>query len=433
MVNELGTNQHGVKDYPPDTVLAEAFKNYSHANSGAGLSLVAQKGQLKHDFGLDIGYALFTHRNRCLECDYDRKTRLHPGFQQLQMVVDIKQNNVAGGWGVTQVKGWLVNKGVLIPRDALRQILHNEFDEEFNNRLVGKKKNLKHRTPPESTWSLSEQGLDIGAGIHLPTYASEDQFGVWVHGLKLMPNVRTGNVIVHYYLDLIEKRGFVISMQLMTDKVKEVTEMHKVHATLRYTESLLVLYNFQPHRNRDKAAPEFVPPQWPHSVEQSSTDNTSIEGFWHWLRDGEGHSVKMTLQQGAAMGIFLPHDAIHRQTFYWLWVPVIQNGLDEFRDYWNNHKLQKSKGKLNASRSSPYNMFNNPTDFVATARDCSIRVNPGSVYCLREAYGREEARDQAFCFVSREFVLGCPKITLPTAWAVFEQVVAELQRRIDRI
>ncbi|KAJ6448579.1 hypothetical protein C8R45DRAFT_1046009 [Mycena sanguinolenta] len=394
MVNELGTNQHGVKDYPPDTVLAEAFKNYSHANSGAGLSLVAQKGQLKHDFGLDIGYALFTHRNRCLECDYDRKARLHPGFQQRQMVVDIKQNNVAGGWGVTQVKGRLVNKGVLIPRDALRQILHNEFDEEFNNRL-------EHSDGHEK---LSEQGLDIGAGIHLPTYASENQFSAWVHGLKLMPNVHTGNVIVHYYLDLIEKRGFVISMQLMTDKVKEVTEMHKVHATLR-----------------DKAAPEFVPPQWPHSVEQSSTDNTPIEGFWHWL-------VKMTLQQGAAMGIFLPHDAIHCQTFYWLWVSVIQNGLDEFRDYWNNHKLQKSKGKLNASRSSPYNMFSNPTDFVATARDCSIRVNPGSVYCLREAYGGEEARDQAFRFVSREFVLGCPKITLPTAWAVFEQVVAELQR-----
>jgi hypothetical protein len=130
------------------------------------------------------------------------------------------------------------------------------------------------------------------------------------------------------------------------------------------------------------------------------------------------------------------------QTFYWLWVPVIQNGLDDFREYWNNHKLQKSKGKLNASGSSPYNMFNNPTDFVATARDCSIRVNPESVYRLRDAYGGEEARDKAFRFVSREFAaeadgvyvdLGCPQITLPTAWSVFERVVAELQRRIDAI
>ncbi|KAJ7820637.1 hypothetical protein B0H14DRAFT_2599821 [Mycena olivaceomarginata] len=141
--------------------------------------------------------------------------------------------------------------------------------------------------------------------------------------------------------------------------------MHKAHAALR-----------------DEVAPEFIPPQWPHSVEQSSTDNTPIEGFWRWLRDGEGHSVKMTLQQGAATGIFLPHDAIHR------------------RCYQPDFLLA---GKLNASGSSPYNMFNNPTGFVATARDCSIRVNPESVYRLRDAYGGEEARDKAFRFVSREF------------------------------
>lgn len=95
---------------------------------------MAQIDQLKRDFGLIIGYALFTHRNRRLECDYDRKTRLCELRKELkvdsvknsrntrtdvatrQAVVDIKQNDVAGGWGVTQVKGRLANKGVLIPR-----------------------------------------------------------------------------------------------------------------------------------------------------------------------------------------------------------------------------------------------------------------------------------------------------------------------------
>ncbi|KAJ7456355.1 hypothetical protein B0H11DRAFT_1739290, partial [Mycena galericulata] len=378
--------------------------------------------------------------------------------QTRQSVVDLKQNDVAGGWGVTQVKGRLANKGLLIPRceqlgisvnysteriplysDTLRQILHDEFPDEFDNRFVGKKKPNKHRIPLKALGpfhqehsdgheKLSEQGLNIGAGIHLPIYASKDQFCAVVDALLLMPNVRNGNAIAHYYLDLIEKRGFLISMQLTTDMGKEVNEMHKIHEALRYVVFV-----------RDEVAPEFIPPQWPHSVKQSSTNNTPIEGFWRWLRDGDGHSVKMTLQQGAATGIFLPHDAIHRQTFYWLWVPLIQNGLDDYREYWNNHTLKGSKGKLNGSGSSPYNMLNNPTAVVATARDCSIRVNPESVYRLRQAYGGEEARAKAFQFVSREFTaeadavyvdLGCPKITLPTAWAVFQQVVVELEYRI---
>ncbi|KAJ7768100.1 hypothetical protein DFH07DRAFT_736496, partial [Mycena maculata] len=387
-----------------------------------------------------------------------RQTRTD--VQTRQIVVDSKQNDVAGGWGVTQTKGRMATGDVLIPRceglihfssdnsaermvprDQLRQILHDEFADEFDNRFVGKKPHTKHRTPLKALGpyhqehcdgheKLSEQGLNIGAGIHLPIYASKDQFGALVHALTLMPNVRKANAIAHYYLDLIENRGFIISMQLTTDMGKEVNEMHKIHEVLRCVVFM------------DEVAPEFVPPQWPHGVKQSSTNNTPIESFWRWLRDGEGHSVKMTLQQGAATGIFLPHDPLHRQTFYWLWVPLIQTGLDSYREYWNNHKLQGSKGKLNASGWSPYHMMSNPTDAVATARDCSIRVNPESVYRLREAYGGEEARDAAFRFVTREFEaeadaayvdLGCPEIILPTGWAVFQKVVAELERRIGII
>ncbi|KAJ7499864.1 hypothetical protein FB451DRAFT_1385530 [Mycena latifolia] len=189
---------------------------------------------------------------------------------------------------------------------------------------------------------------------------------------------------------------------------------------------------------RDEVAPELVPPEYPHGVKQSSTNNTPIESLWRWLRDGDGHSTKLVLQEGAATGIFLPNDEIHRQTFYWLFVPLIQEGLDNFREYWNAHTLQKSKGKKNAYGSSPQNMLINPTSIIATARDCSISVNPETVRRLREAYGGEEAREATFRFISREFQaeadgvyvdLGSPEIILPTAWVVFQQVVAELQRR----
>ncbi|KAJ6624981.1 hypothetical protein B0H10DRAFT_1783673, partial [Mycena sp. CBHHK59/15] len=399
-----------------------------------GLSVDDQLARLLKEFGLAIQRSSLFKLRHCLGAPSVKKSHGNKtDVETRQFVMDLKQGDPAGGWGVNQVKGRLANEGILIPsRDSLRQILHDEFGEEFDDRFVGKKKARKHRTPlmawgpyhqehSDGHEKLSEQGLDIGIGIHLPMYRSKDQFCAFVHALLLMPNVWKANAIAHYYLDLVESRGFKISLQLMTDMGSEVLEMHKIHEVLR-----------------DEVAPKFVPPQYPHGVKQSSTNNTPIESFWRWLRDGEGHSTKMTLQEGAATGIFLPHDDIHRQTFYWLWVPLIQDGLNKYREYWNNHRLQKSKGKLNASGSSPRNLLINPTSAVPTARDCSINVNPETVYRLREAYGGQEARDTAFRFVSREFEadadgvyvdLGCPEINLLTAWGIFQQVVAELEHR----
>lgn len=47
----------------------------------------------------------------------------------------------------------------------------------------------------------------MGDGIHLPIYASKDQWSAFLHSLILLPNVRNSNAIVHYYLDLVEDRG----------------------------------------------------------------------------------------------------------------------------------------------------------------------------------------------------------------------------------
>jgi hypothetical protein len=129
-------------------------------------------------------------------------------------------------------------------------------------------------------------------------------------------------------------------------------------------------------------------------------------------------------------------DNLDRQTFYWIWVPFIQGRLDIFRDYWNNHRLSKSKGKKNASGSSPKNMFLNPQSGRVDARDCSIRVSPELVRELREAYGGAEERDTAHRFVSRIFQaaadgayleIGCPEITLDSIWSVFTDIVAILE------
>ncbi|KAJ7100453.1 hypothetical protein C8R44DRAFT_859356 [Mycena epipterygia] len=412
MVNATGTNGTAEQDYPEGSVLYDAFIRYSRENSGSGLGTEDQLARLQHDFNLQIRKTkLYSIRKRLGIETVKKSGRKRTEVETRLAVMDLKQSNVAGGWGVTQVKGRLANAGVLIPRDSLREILHNEFDEEFENHFVGKKKKVKHRTPLKAfgPWhqehsdgheKLSEQGLNIGIGIHLPIYGSKDQWSSFVHALLLMPNVRNRTAIAHYYLDLVEARDFTISAQLITDLRSEVDEMHKIHEQLR-----------------DEVAPELVPPEHPHGLKQSSTTNTPIESFWRWLRDGDGHSTKQVLQEGAATGIFLLNDEIHRRST----------------------GFAKVEGKKNAYGSSPQNMLINPKSIIATARDCSIKVNPEIVQRLRETYGGEEARDTAFRFISREFQaeadgiyvdLGCPEIILPTAWNVFQQVVKELQRRV---
>ncbi|KAF7350254.1 hypothetical protein MVEN_01328900 [Mycena venus] len=448
MPNPGGSNGREKQDYPPDDVLRKAFEGYAQENSGAGLEWAQQLQRLKQDFNLDIRHAIFVSLNMLSWSNvflfFGRKTTLaklrnkvmapsvrkaaktlHP-TQINQYVADIKRNDTLGLWGVPQVKGRLANDNILIPRDAIRAALHDNYDEEFENRFVGKKKHGKHRTPLNALGSwhqehsdghekLGELALQIGKGIHLPIYASKDQYSSFLHSLLLLPNVRNAIAIAHYYLDLVEGRGYLISIQLTVDGGSEVTEMLKIHERLRAS-----------------AAPLFVPPEWPYSASIPSTQNTPIEGFWRWQRNGEGRSIRHVLEQGAASGIFLPTDDIHRQTFYWIWVPFIQGRLDIFRDYWNNHRIQQSQKKQNASGSSPKNMFLNPQSSRITARDCSIRVDPQLVNEIREVYGGVEARDEAYRFVSRIFQaaadgayvqLGCPEITLETIWDVFSDVV----------
>ncbi|KAJ7477358.1 hypothetical protein FB451DRAFT_1557170 [Mycena latifolia] len=421
---------------PEDSVLVAAFTKYARENSGAGLSTKDQLARLKHDFDLTIGKTkLYALRKRLGIESVKNSAGKRTEEETRQTVIDLKQSDVAGGWGVTQTKGRLANVGVLIPRDSLREILHNEFDAEFESRFVGKKKPQKHRTPLKALgpWhqehsdgheKLSEQGLDIGIGIHLPIYASKDQWSSFLHALLLMPNVRTGNAIAHYYLDLVEARNFTISMQLTTDQGSEVNEMHKIHEQLRdevapelhhekrELPNAISAAHLCSHHRRSPESPAFgdvVPPEYPHGVKQSSTNNTPIESLWRWLRDGDGHSTKLVLQEGAATGIFLPNDEIHRQTFYWLFVPLIQEGLDNFREYWNAHTLQKSKGKKNAYGSEGK----------------LVTVLLVSILKLSDASAKPTVAEADGVYVD----LGSPQIILPTAWVVFQQVVAELQRR----
>ncbi|KII83303.1 hypothetical protein PLICRDRAFT_63270, partial [Plicaturopsis crispa FD-325 SS-3] len=122
----------------------------------------------------------------------------------------------------------------------------------------------------------------------------------------------------------------------------------------------------------------------PPYVQLSSTNNTPIESFWRWKRNGEGHTLKHVILAGTDSGIFCPVDEIHVQVFNWLWPPLVQERLDEFREYWNNHRLSRSKTKILPTGKSPRHMLTVPKSVRLDARDCSVYVNPATVHDLRQ-------------------------------------------------
>ena len=157
--------------------------------------------------------------------------------ERAQAVLDIKEHDLTGQWGVAQVRQRLANQGILIKwsenivfifynyemlmqpldRDELQQVLHDHFDAEFNARFVGMKGRLNqvllisfgpwHQFHADGHEKLSHQALGMGEDASLPIYAFKDQFSSFVPYMCVLPDVRHTRTVGHVFLDLVEIFG----------------------------------------------------------------------------------------------------------------------------------------------------------------------------------------------------------------------------------
>ncbi|KAF8530930.1 hypothetical protein JB92DRAFT_2854324 [Gautieria morchelliformis] len=373
MPNVEGTNQYGPKNYPEDGILTASFKQYTRKR----LTAPQQLERLKEEFNIVIGETTLYKLQRRLNIPTMRNNALAP---------EEKEHDVAGLWGVEQTRGRLANEDTYLSRDECRQILHDHFDPEFEKRFPGAQKEIT-RAPL--------QALEMG-GVGLPIYGSKDQFSNYILGLVTMLNVCLEQAITHYKLDLIEVHDYRIGLQDITDKGSETGEMCRIQESLRL-----------------QAAPEYLLDKWPPAIQLPSTRNTPIEGFWHWKRNGEGHTLRHVLLAGRDSGSFNPNDELKIEVFYWLLPPLVQEQLDLYRDYWNSHRIRKQKGKNGASGVTPRQAFHIPTSAQPDAHDYSVRVDPGMF---------QVEADHAW------INLGSPEATLATTWDVFATVLALIRR-----
>ncbi|KAG8964758.1 hypothetical protein FRC00_001269 [Tulasnella sp. 408] len=211
--NPNGHNGYAKQEYPPDDVFREALERYSRENGGAGLSEKDQRLRLQKEFGLTIGRSkLFEHRNR-LGIKSARKSGISAQEEE-QEVISLKADDPAGQWGVAAVKQRLALNGVMIPRDRLRQILHDHFDDEFAHRFVGFAHDGIVRVPLDALgpWhkkncdgheKLNSQALGMGE-LGFGIYAAKDGYSSHCTAMRVMPNVRSEEAIAHFFLDMTE-------------------------------------------------------------------------------------------------------------------------------------------------------------------------------------------------------------------------------------
>lgn len=118
--------------------------------------------------------------------------------------------------------------------------------------------------------------------------------------------------------------------------------------------------------------------------------------------------------------------------FYWIFVPIVQTSLDEFREYWNQHRVRNQEFKYMPSGHVPIDALEHPQRFGGT--NCLIPVPKNTIDEFRGYLAENEdigTRDSCLAFYSAEFAslaaaahqaIGSPSITIHNAWHVFVQI-----------
>ncbi|KAL0952590.1 hypothetical protein HGRIS_006845 [Hohenbuehelia grisea] len=182
--------------------------------------------------------------------------------------------------------------------------MHDEYPLGFDQRFPGRTKPTIprgtltalgpfHEVSADGHEKISAKALQMG-DVGIPIYGYKDKWTSTGLGVYVVPNCRLAEAIGHLHLDFLEKIGG-FPIQLTVNKGSETGWMYAIQCALRET-----------------LAPEIDSNIYPPFVTVKSVHNTVIEGFWRWLRDKTGITLKEYLMQGQKERWFSPTAELHR-------------------------------------------------------------------------------------------------------------------------
>ncbi|KAF8185576.1 hypothetical protein K438DRAFT_2155443 [Mycena galopus ATCC 62051] len=426
MPNPTGKNGFKTQVVPSDDVLREKLTTYTARKYSRDDKIRC----LRDELGYSIKKRTLDKLQTWLKIPTVRKPP--PVEVSRQAVIDEVAKDPLQLNGPVFVQTQLCLHGLPLGRSVLQSLLvsgkadimHDHFDAGFTLRFPGHKKERIprvglsalgpfHEVSADGHEKLSAQALQMGE-LSLPIYAYKDKWTDFLLMLRLIPNSRTAAAIGHLFLDFVDETG-CIPLQVTTDKGSEIGWQYAFQCALR-----------------EALAPGIDPLVYAVYMVLKSVHNTVIEGFWRWLRGKMGLNLKEFITRGKRDRVFDSNVAFHVPLFYWIFVPIIQEQLDEFRAWWNNHRVRLQRDKNMPSGHIPVLAFEHPEHLGGI--DCRICVPKEAVIELRKLLTEEVGSRESHLSwpgVTLEFEamaqavwedIGSPAMSMDSAWDIFAQM-----------
>ncbi|KAG6834599.1 hypothetical protein H0H93_008683 [Arthromyces matolae] len=338
-----------------------------------------------------------------------------------QAILDLVAKDRAQRNGVGAIGTFLSNSGMPLPRDYIRDVLAAYAPEGLAARFPGVRSIKRaplvaigpyHQDHADGHDKLNAQALRMGE-VCLPIYGIKDQYSSFIKHLVTVPNNRLATTVGHIHLDCVEKYGVfkAVPVTSVVDKGSELGYLYANQAALRTT-----------------YAPEIDVNTYPPVLQVKSTHNTPIESLWHWFQKTTGRDFRDIVCQGFQDGRYNPNNKLHVDLFNWLWPKILQSALDNFTEYWNNHRIRKQSEKPNVSGTTPRNAWTAPAAYGGT--NCKIDVDAATVQALRDAI--PVSYEDAMRWVDDDFaerahvayiLIDCPPLEPLSGWTIFTELL----------
>ncbi|KAJ3504245.1 hypothetical protein NMY22_g17986 [Coprinellus aureogranulatus] len=413
--NPRGNNQHGTKNYPSDEVLKASLEKYT----SYGLTREKKLARLRTDHGLEISVRTLTHLQKQLGVATVRRPM--KGRDELEeAVVDLVMKDTNMRQGPSAIKSRLKNKRTFVPRDLVRDIMREIAPMGFairfpDNTTVGPVRvpldslGPYHEVSADGHEKLDSKALQMGL-ISLPIYTYREKWSGYILKLEVLPDARKAGALGHVFLDLMSELGGV-PIQMTTDMGSEIGWQYALQDSARRI-----------------FAPQIDPDVFPTFVTIKSVHNTVSESLWRFLSDNSGKNLKDAVLYGKEQHIFNPQSDFHCDLFYWIFIPLIQEALDEFRTYWNQHTVRPQPEKNMPSGHAPADALEYPEEYGGLP-DLLVKVPKEAIEEYRRQLDEEVGtREEWLSWYTAEFAeiaeeayeeIGSPEMDLDSAWEVF--------------
>ncbi|KAG9008384.1 hypothetical protein FRB90_008920 [Tulasnella sp. 427] len=315
--------------------------------------------------------------------------------------------------GAEDARKWLFHKkGIKISRPVVLQWMRRHYPEEVRAR---KRRRLKRKrfwaAGVNDIWTSDQH--DKWRRFLLFFHIGLEPVAGKILWLKIWHTNRNPGLVCSWYLKAIEETG---GMPLITqsDRGTENYGIANAQTTMRHSLDPTLEGTIQ-HR--------FM----------SGHGNVKPEIAWSQLRRRWSRGWEDLLDIGHLRGLYDPDNSAHRVVFHYIWIPFLQEQLDDYVRMHNNSKKRSDRHKI-LPHGRPNDIFDNPAEFSSV--DLKILVDRRTVDHARELYAPPDdpvydlvpatikpLLDRLYDEVINQLPVQDRELNVDNIWAVYSQLL----------